>query len=174
MVSYNIGARYEVVGRIPSGTSVIAYVLVDKVTNTRFIMEKGMVEQLALNKQIYNCSAQVYGGIVNLKGINCKLNRLPHYDESGNPLDASCKSTKRAKADLQLVGKIQNGRTITYYVVSDIYEPDKLIQIPRDTVIRLAQDGRIVNVKVQKNGTDSMLRGVDGFYLSQLKDYSQP
>jgi hypothetical protein len=171
MTSYNVGAQYEIIGRIPKGTTIIAYVLKDKFTGKSHPVEKAIVEQLALNKQIYNCSAQIYGNIVNLKGINCKLNQLPRYDLSGNIVNDESKQKKRVIADLQLVGKIQNGRVISDYVVVSISEPDKLMKLPRDTVLKLAQDGRIINAKSQMNGSEIMLRGTAGFNLSQLRTY---
>lgn len=167
----NIGARYEIIGRIPQGTAIVGYMLRDKMTNTVGQMEKAMVEQLALNKQIYNCTAQIYGNIVNLKGINCKLSQLPKYDMNGNLIVDDNKQKRKVVADLKLIGKIQHGRTISNYIVISINEPDKKLKIPRDMVIKLAQEGRIVNAKSQMNGDEAMLRGVSGVNLAQLTTY---
>lgn len=168
---YNIGARYEIVGRVTQGTAVVAYVLYDKISGASAQMEKSMVEQLALNKQIYNCTAQVYNNIVNLKGINCKLSKLPRYDVQGNKIIDDVKNKKKVVADLKLVGKIPCGRVISDYVVVSVNNPTKLMKIPRDTVIKLAKEGRFVNAKSQMNGDEIMLRGVAGVNLSQLRTY---
>lgn len=169
---YNIGARYEVIGRITEKTSVIAYMIKDKHSSDKpYPMEKYMVEQLALNKQIYNCSAQLYNNIVNLKGINCKLSQLPRYDRLGNRIVDDSKNKKKVIADLELVGKIQKGRAISDYVLVSLANPEKRFKLPREMVIKLAKEGRIVNAKSQKNGNDIMLRAAEGFNLSQLKTY---
>ena len=96
---YNVGAKYEIIGRIQHGTSVMAYMIKDRVESSTSIIEKGIVEQLALNKQIYNCNAQLYGNIVNMKGVNCKLNQLPKYTESGDLVPEEEKPKKKAPAD---------------------------------------------------------------------------
>ena len=168
-MSYNIGARYELVGRVTKGTSVVAYIVKDKVTNKITQMEKGVVEQLALNKQIYNCTAQVYNNLVNLKGINCRLNQLPKYDNYGKKLGEDAK--KQSLADLKLVGRVQCGREIQEYVIIYLDDPDNKMKVPRDMVIKLAQEGRIVNAKSQMNGDSVMLRGTSGYNLAQLEVY---
>lgn len=169
---YNVGAGYEIIGRVLQGTTVIAYILQNKANGTIGTMEKGIVEQLALNKQIYNCTAQIYNGIVNLKGINCKLSKLPKYDMNCNRVEDTSNQKKKLRADLKLVGKVQSGRVISDYIVSSIYEPNKLMKLPRDTVIKLAQEGRLVNAKSQMNGNEAMLRGVAGVNLAQLKTFN--
>lgn len=122
---YNVGAKYEIVGRIQHGTSVMAYMIKDRVENSTSIIEKGIVEQLALNKQIYNCNAQLYGNIVNMKGVNCKLNQLPKYTENGDLVPEEEKPKKKAPADLKLIGKVQTGRVITDYVVAALKDTSK-------------------------------------------------
>lgn len=169
-VNYNIGARYNIIGRIPQGTTVIAYVLKDSITGNITSLEKGVVEQLALNKQIYNCTAQIYGNIVNLKGIQCKLSKLPRYNPDLTPYIKD-KQKNRKTPIIKLVGKVQNGRSISDYVVESLKEPGRLMKVPRDTIIKLAQEGLIINAKAQMNGQDIMLRGANGFNLSQLQLY---
>lgn len=168
---YNVGAKYEIVGRIQHGTSVMAYMVKDRVENSTSIIEKGIVEQLALNKQIYNCNAQLYGNIVNMKGVNCKLNQLPKYTETGDLVPEEEKPKKKAPADLKLIGKAQTGRTITDYVVVALKDTSKKMKVPKETVLQLAQEGRILNAKVQMNNGELMLRGNYGVNLSQLTTY---
>lgn len=168
---YNVGAKYEIIGRIQHGTSVMAYMVKDRVENSTSIIEKGIVEQLALNKQIYNCNAQLYGDIVNMKGVNCKLNKLPKYTESGDLVPEAEKPKKKAPADLKLIGKVQSGRTVTDYIVVALKDTSKKMKVPKETVLQLAQDGRILNAKVQMNNGEMMLRGNYGVNLSQLTTY---
>lgn len=168
---YNVGAKYEIVGRIQHGTSVMAYMIKDRVENSTSIIEKGIVEQLALNKQIYNCNAQLYGNIVNMKGVNCKLNQLPKYTENGDLVPEEEKPKKKAPADLKLIGKVQTGRVITDYVVAALKDTSKKMKVPKETVLQLAQEGRILNAKVQMNNGELMLRGNYGVNLSQLTTY---
>lgn len=168
---YNLDAKYEIIGRIQSGTSVIAYMVRDMVEDSASIIEKSIVEQLALNKQIYNCNAQLYGNIVNMKGVNCKLNQLPKYNQKGNLISEDKKPKNKVQADLKLIGKVQTGRIITDYIVVAITDMSKKMKVPKETVIELAQEGRIVNARVQMNNGEMMLRGSYGVNLSQLALY---
>lgn len=171
MSYYNIGAKYEIIGRISKGTSVIAYMLRDRTNGQEFPMEKGMVEQLALTKQIYNSTAQVYNDLVNLKGINCKLSKLPKYKEDGTPCDETPKKKVKLKPDLVIIGKMAEGRVITDYILCTVDSPDLRMRVPKETVIQLASDGRFTNAKVQRNGDEIILRGTDGTNLNQLTTY---
>lgn len=168
---FNIGAKYEIVGRVTKGTSVSDYIVKDKTNGKVIKLEKGIVEQLALQKQIYNCKAQTYNNLVNLKGINCKISQLPKYDEKGNKIVEVAKNKKKSIADLQLIGRVQCGRGISDYIVIPINEPSKKMKLPRDLVIQLAQEGRLINAKSQMNGTEIILRGVAGERLSNLSTY---
>lgn len=169
---YNIGARYEIVGRVLSGTTVSAYVLKDILTGKVNMVEKCIVEQLALNKQIYNCSGQIYKSIINLKGIGCKLNQLPRYDNRCMPIVDDDKDKRKITADLELIGKVQKGRAVVAYRVRNLRDKgSKPVIISRDKVIELARSGRIINAKCQMNGSDIMLRGIPGVNLAQLESY---
>lgn len=171
-VYYNVGAIYEIVGRITDKTSVHSYVLIDKTTKSSVIMEKDIVEQLALNKQIYNCNAQVYNNTVNLKGIKCKLSELPRYNLDGTLCDIIKQEANINEKNLKLIGKVQEGRNITDYIIIYIDNPDVTFKLDKQTVINLAKDGRIVNARAQMNCGEAMLRGVPGQKLSSLKTYT--
>lgn len=45
------------------------------------------------------------------------------------------------------------------------------MKVPKETVLQLAQEGRILNAKVQMNNGELMLRGNYGVNLSQLTTY---
>ena len=81
------------------------------------------------------------------------------------------KQKNKTKADLKLVGKVQNGRVISDYILVSLDDPNTPIKINRNTVIELARAGRIINAKSQMNGGEAMLRGVSGFNIAQLKTY---
>lgn len=171
MKDYNFGAKYSIIGRILNRTTVEYYVLQDRSNNSTLKMKKGVVEQLALSKQIYNCSAQVYKDIVNMKGINCKLSQLPRYSLEGEHKEyAPVYDEIAGKNGITLVGKVQHGRYVTDYVVICEDQPDKLMKITRDIIIKLAKDGRVTNAKVQMNGPQILLRGTKE-NLSRLRNY---
>jgi len=168
----NIGAQYEIIGRIQEGVKVTHYVIKDRTTDTNKKMEKAVVEQLALNKQIYNCQAQIYGDIVNLKGINCKISKLQKYDNDLNPIiETEKQRKKKVPKDLRLIGKVQNGKFISDYIVASVADPNMTCKLPKDTVLQLAQEGRIVNAKVQYNNGTLILRGTERESLSSLTQY---
>ena len=174
MSMYNVGARYAIIGRVTEGTTVISYMVEDSQTGTKYPMDKQIVEQLALNKQIYNCYAQVYNKIVNLKGINCKLNQMPKYDRDGKRVVEDVKVKRQAKADFEIVGKIPNGRTVVAYVLKPLNNPNaQLVKLSRAEVIELAHAGRISNAKCQFSGGTILLRGIHGKSLNDIKVYNE-
>jgi len=168
---YNVGARYKIIGRITDKTSVTSYVLKDLLTNEIGNIDKGTVEQMALNKQIYNCNAQVYKELVNLKGINCKISKLPRYDEEGYIIEEDIKPKKKVEPDLELVAKVQKGRLIHEYILVNIRDPNTYIKKSKTETLQLAQDGRIINAKSQMDRGEAILRGAKGFSISQLKTF---
>jgi hypothetical protein len=154
------------------GTSVSGYVIHDKITGQRFSMEKGVVEQLALNKQIYNCHAQVYNNIVNMKGIGCKLSSLPRYDSGCNKI-VKKKDTPIKKADYEIVGKIQKGRKVLGYILIKLDDTDKTrYNMEKSQVLKLARAGKIINAKCQMYGSEPMLRAAPGCDLTKIEIYS--
>lgn len=169
--SYNFGARYEILGRVTEGTTVCGYVIKDRSNGNVEFMDKGKVESLALKKNVYNCTAQVYRDIINLKGINCKLNQLPKFDVNGNRINKVVPTSKKVVADLKIIGKITNGRYISDYVVISKDNPSKKMKLPREIVLKLAEEGRIMNAKSQVCGNTIVLRGDMGQNLSELKVY---
>lgn len=168
---YNFCAQYEIIGRVLNGTSVISYILKDRRSLKNESVNKDIVEQLALSKQIYNCRAQTYKNIVNLKGIGCKLSKLPRYDKDCNLIEETDKIIKKQNPDLQIIGKMLEGRIITNYVIISVDDKSNKMVVPKDTVIQLAKDGRIINAKVQMNNGDLMLRGISGDNLAKLATY---
>jgi hypothetical protein len=168
MSSYNSGAQYEIIGRISDGSFVSEYVLRNRMYNTIEKVEKHIVEQMALDKQIYNCKAQRYNNIINLKGINCKISQMPKYDKQGNLIkerdiensNSVSNKSKGTNTDLEITGKVYSGREVTEYILKYIDRPeeDGMI-VPRYMVIQLVKDGRIKNTTCQKCNNTVILRG---------------
>lgn len=171
--SYNTGAQYEIIGRIPNGTYIVGYVLNNRVTGEKSMVQKDIVEQLALNKNIYNASAQLYDNVVNMKGINCKLSQLPKYKVNGEVIKDK-DFNKNFQPFLKIVGKVQRARQICAYIVEFKDKNNRISRkrIDKDEVIKLAQAGYIINAKVQYNSGELMLRGVNED-LTLLKRYKE-
>lgn len=159
----NILAQYEIIGRVPNGTSIVGYVIKNRTNGEIQILQKGIVEQLALCKNIYNANAQIYNNVVNLKGINCKLSQLPRYTADGSII---CdKETKRYSVEpfLKIVGRVQRQRIICGYIIEYKDREDKIIRkrVDKDKTLELARAGYIINAKAQLNNGELMLRGID-------------
>lgn len=170
--NYNVCAKYEIIGRIKSGATVVAYMINDRTTNKQCKFERPVVEQLALNKQIYNCTAQVYANAVIMKGINCQLNKLPNYNPDGTIIKKEEDIKKKKEPpNLELIGKIQDGRSISDYIVINIADRDSIMKISKEQVIQLAIDDRFINAKAQKNNDQYILRGKNGFNIHRLALY---
>lgn len=167
---YNISAQYEIIGRVPDGKSVIGYVLLSKIDGTTMICSRGTVEQLALDKKIYNATAQIYNNNVVLKGINCKLNQLPNYSVDGTRITSK---EKRSIPKLRIIGRIQNSRIVSSYIVEyDSNGETKRRTFTKDEILDLARRGLIINAKAQLNNGELMLRGINED-LGSLKTYKQ-
>lgn len=169
---FNIGAKYDIIGRVINGREVVAYIVKDKLTESEQVLEKGILEQLALNKQIYNCAAQLYNNTVVLKGINCKISQLPKY--SSDDLSLIIDEPKElVQPSWRLVGKVQHGRRVTAYMLVSLLDSKTLIKLSKEEVLNLAKDGHIANAKVQRNGKSLMLRGTPGNDISQLRLFQE-
>lgn len=169
---YNTSSKYEIIGRILDGTVVKFYVFKDRETNSILKIEKAKAEQMALNKEIYNCRAQNYQNIVNMKGINCKISQMQKYNDDLTPvIETEKQLKKKVVKDLKLIGKILSGKQISDYVVININEPNVLLKVSKENVLLLAKEGRVINAKVQYYNGVLMLRGTDVEPLSALKQY---
>lgn len=167
---YNLDARYKIIGRVMRGQTVLAYAVVDRHTNAKTLIAKNIAEEMALNKQFVNCFGQVYDNNINLKGIGCKLNQLPKYNEHGELIEIEEKHKKRMN-DLRLIGKIQQGRNVVAYVLEAVNKaayPGE-IKKSRQETLELARDGRIINAKCQIYEGKLMLRAANGYSLNNLK-----
>ena len=163
---YNIGAPYIMIGRVISGNKVLKYILKEANTDNEVILDKDITEQLALDKKIYNCSAQLYNNIVNLKGIQCKISELPKYDMNGNKIETKKKDLKNY---MKLVARLQDGREVVGYKIVRVSDPESEIYIDRDGLLELAKNGILVNAKVQKDHDRVILRAKNGYKIKDIK-----
>lgn len=174
-VNYNILGKYEIIGRVPNGTSIVAYTLMNRLSGKLEIFPKELVEQLALDKQIYNANAQLYNNIVNLRGINCKLSKLPKYNANGTLYEESLTKKKDISPIFRIVGRVQGANTTTKaYILEYRTRSGETTRskLDRDKVLELARDGYIVNAKAQLNSGRLMLRGIDED-LAALKTFRE-
>lgn len=165
---YNISAQYEIIGRVLDSKSVIGYVLLSRIDGAKMICTRGTVEQLALDKNIYNATAQIYNNNVLIKGINCKLNQLPNYSTDGVKIvNKEVKNIPKIK----LIGRIQTSRTTSSYIVEyESAEGVKRRTFTKQEILELARRGLVVNAKAQLNNGELMLRGINED-LGSLKTY---
>lgn len=172
---HNVGSRYELAGRVCKGQHVTHYMLKDRLNDDLIKVEKVIVEQLALNNQIYNCRAQLYRDIVNLKGIGCRIKDLPKYSENGKLAKDDKHSIlldeSQDEPNLMLVGKKYTGRDITNYLVVSLNDKDALMQITKESAFELAREGRFINAKTQMCKGKVILRGRNGYNISALQCY---
>ena len=173
--AYNYSAKYEVVGRVPDGTSVVAYICLDRENGKHTMLSKGIVEQLALNKNIYNVQAQIYNNIVNLKGINCKLSQLPRYNANGSIIENNTVSNKKDIVPfIRIIGRVQKSKSISGYIVEYKTKDNKTARkkIDKEMMLGLARKGYVINAKAQLNNGVLMLRGLNED-LGMLKTYKE-
>ena len=170
----NILAQYEIIGRVPNGTSIAGYVVRNRMTGEVTMLQKGIVEQLALCKNIYNASAQIYNNIVNLKGIGCKLSQLPKYSATGELIDTNNTKKYQVEPFLKIIGRVQKYREICGYILEYRDREDKIIRkkFTKEKVLELARAGYITNAKAQLNNGELMLRGIDED-LGALKTFKE-
>lgn len=75
-VNKNETAKYRVIARVMCGVKVAGYIVEDT-TGRKIKVRKRQFDELALKNEIYNCSANIYNGNVNLRGIGMTLKELP-------------------------------------------------------------------------------------------------
>lgn len=158
--------KYKVVARYMDGVKVIGYGLVDNAGN-KHLLPKDVVENLALSKNIVNCTAQRYKNVIVMKGTNCKLTQLPVIEANSGKVRGADEAARKKviKNQVTLVGRIINGKATIGYVVRTPDSNEK--KISRDKVLTLARQGKVSNARAQLYGDKLILRGV-GLELTQL------
>ena len=152
--------RYRVAGRYMSGVKVLGYYLTEVNLGTGVNATKQEVEQLALNKQLVNCTAQHYQGKILLKGVGMKLNELPVVDVSKTQqIGAEAPKKEPEKPGYTILARLISQKHVVGYVVID--EHHTQYRISREKTIKLALDGMVHNARVQRYHEELVLRGVN-------------
>ena len=107
-----------------------------------------------------------------MRGTKTKISDLPVYDDNGSII----KSTQAENVNiLALTGKVMSGKNVIGYRVT-AYTNGKAAGskiVNRDTVVRLAKDGKIYGVRYQMSNGVDILRGVE-YSISKLPNIQAP
>ena len=153
---------YKIIGRYTEGVKVIGYALQNADTGEVGVINKQIVEQLALSKAIMNCSGQFYDDKVVLKGINCKLVNLPNCTADGRIVSKEKELISNKQEPLYINARIVDGKNIVGYRLFRLNDNGDKVEknIERDKVLQLARSGLIANARVQRSNDKLLLRGV--------------
>ncbi len=164
---------FKLEARVMEGVRVIEYILQTE-TGERVRLPKAMVDELALNKQIVDCSAQVYPDpktnkrVVILRGKDRKITDLPVIDRAtGESRDSEAEKKATNKYQYKIIASVTEGRTKNGYVLGRVTSTgDVKREIKsRRQVMELARQGLIANARAQVadvNGEKRLiLRGVN-------------
>lgn len=164
--------QYQIVGRYMDGSEVTGYHLQSIDTGKSGRYTKDQVCFLVGRGQITNCTAQLYKDIVLLRGNGMSLEDLPIIREDGELRNSDSLGNIRkgtlatdAVEMFNIVGAIKSGRNTVGYVLQNAGCGIK--KVKRDQVIRLAQQGKIGNARVQNYNGTVILRGI-GCSLDEL------
>lgn len=150
-----LATTYCIIGRYMDGVRVIGYEM-ESVDGQRDRMTKRQVEELALNKQVINCTAQKYINpktneeTIVLKGVGCKLSSLPYISLNKN----------KGKVDKRglIIERIVDGKNTLGYVVE--LHSGEVKNITREQTMMLARKGSLKNARAQMSRGELLLRGV--------------
>lgn len=155
--------KYTIAGRYMDGVSVKGYFLIDVYGNGTPV-DKVVVEEMALNGQILNCTAQRYKGKIIIKGkdingIKTKLSKLPVVDVSKTKKLEPEVNKDKQKDKFTIVARIVDRKYVRGYVVYDYNKVRR--NLTREKVIELAKQSKITNARVQMDNGVPVLRGKD-------------
>lgn len=154
---------YKIKRRIMSGVSVIGYEL--ETSDGKIVrLKKDIVNNLAMNNQIYGCKAQRYKGEIMIKGIDVNLKQLPKIDISKKQSNNN-KITKI----YTITKRVINKNEIYGYVIKNDTGQEKIYN--KNDAIKLIKNGLVKNARVQKNNGSYIIRGVN-CNLGQLEAIS--
>lgn len=158
--------EYQIVGRYMDGKEVTAYHLQSLESGKAGRYTREQVCYLVGRDQITNCTGQIYGDKVILRGKGMSLEDLPIQQENGSLSRTTLvgKVKKGTSADdamtqLRIVGTLKSGRNTVGYIVQNAGCATK--KLKREQVIELAKQGKIGNARVQNYNGSVLLRGVD-------------
>lgn len=158
--------EYQIVGRYMDGKEVTGYHLQSLSTGKAGRFTREQIAFLVGRGQITNCTGQLYGDRVLLRGVGCNLDSLPVQQEDGSlsrtdQIGHVRKGTSAVDAmtQMMIIGTINQGRNTVGYVVRNA--GGRVAKISRKSVIEYARAGRIGNARVQMNNGVELLRGVN-------------
>lgn len=158
--------KYQIVGRYMDGKEVVAYHLQSLETGKAGRYTREQVCYLVGRDQVTNCSGQIYQDKVLLRGVNCSLDDLPVQYENGviKNADRMGKVRRNETIDqtmekVMIVGNIRNGRNTIGYLIRNAGGAQR--EISREQLMKLAEQGRIGNARVQNYNGNKLLRGVN-------------
>lgn len=157
---------YQIVGRYMDGKEVTGYHLQSIETGKAGKYTKEQVIYLVGRDQITNCTGQIYQDKVILRGNGMSLDDLPVQFESGKIKNTEQQGKIRRNEQigqtmekLMIIGSIKKGKFTVGYVIKNAGGATK--EIGREDLLRLAQDGKIGNARVQNYDGKLLLRGIN-------------
>lgn len=154
-----MGARrteYRLVGKYRKGNSIVAYQLQNINNNTSNRFSREQVIYLVGRGQVLNCTGQLNGDTVILRGNGINMEELPTItlDNNGN-------------ISFKIVAEIKDGSKRWGFMVQDSAGNKKGLDLK--SVIRLAKDNSIINAEFKQTANGSYtLIGTNGTNLTAL------
>lgn len=152
---------YRLVGQCKNGVRVEGYIIEDQ-SNSRAYIPKQELERLVMLKKVVNAHGQIYNGKFYIKGKNCKLTDLPVLDNQGNLISKGVQ--KKTAPYMKIVKRVVKGKDTIAYLM-ELHHPTSGANesgiLPREAVLKFAENGVVMNARVQRDGGKSILRGVN-------------
>lgn len=167
----NKGSTYQVVGVHKDGKNIVSYTLQNMENDKTQNVDLEAFAFLVGQGRITNCSGQISNGSL-IKRFNCDIKKIPILHINSGEItniatDAKGKTAEEIMNQLNIVACIRSGRNIVAYILSNNGGAQSLIA--RKKVMALAQEGRIGNARHQYSNGESVLKGVNGLRLRDLK-----
>ena len=139
------------------GVEVLGYYLEDKNGAGGFV-NKETTQDLALRGLIVNCRAQIYNNDVVMKGVGCKLSRLPIIDVDTGKIRGVSEHKPVKRKTYEIVARVFDGKRILGYAIKS--EDGVPVMKSKREVMELARNRLISNARIQMNNGVPILRGV--------------
>lgn len=161
------GLKYKIVGRYMDGTAVTAYHIIGT-NGVEVKASKDLVTYYIGRGMITNakCQPSSDGNLI-IRGMGINLNDLPVKNErtgeikdshGGQSINVAARTNKKNMLQMEIIARLFNGNRVIGYVIRDSYGNEK--KIDRDTIMKMAEAGRISNARIAQDGDDKVLRGI--------------
>ena len=158
--------QYQIVGRYMDGKEVTAYHLQSLETGKQGRYSREQVAYLVGREQVTNCTGQIYQDKLLLRGVGISLDSLPVQQEDGSlSRTGNVGHVRRGTSNedimtqLIIVELVVHGRNTVGYVVQNA--GGGRTKIPREQLLKLAQEGRVGNARVQMYQGKPVLKGIN-------------